>query len=73
MAPKLTGLSSNIDLGAGKGKTDKDTSLHIEGWYQYKLTDNIQITPGFIWITAPNSNSTNPASLVGWLRTTFTF
>lgn len=73
MAPKLTGLSSNIDLGAGKGKTDKDTSLHIEGWYQYKLTDNIQITPGFIWITAPNSDSTNPASLVGWLRTTFTF
>lgn len=72
-APTLKGLSSNVDLGAGKGKADKDTSLHIEGWYQYKLTDNIEVTPGFIWVTAPNSDATNPGSVVGWLRTTFRF
>jgi hypothetical protein len=73
MAPTLTGLDKNVDLGAGKGQADKDTSLHIEGWYQYKLTDNIEVTPGFIWVTAPNSDASNPASLVGWLRTTFRF
>jgi hypothetical protein len=73
MAPKLTGLSKNVDLGAGKGQVDKDTSLHVEGWYQYKLTDNIEITPGFIWVTAPDSDASNPGSLVGWLRTTFRF
>ncbi|AFZ56794.1 carbohydrate porin [Anabaena cylindrica FACHB-243] len=72
-APTLTRLSSNVDLGAGKGQADKDTSLHIEGWYQYKLTDNIEVTPGFIWVTAPDSDASNPASLVGWLRTTFRF
>ncbi|MBD2138399.1 iron uptake porin [Anabaena sp. FACHB-1237] len=72
-APTLTKLSTNVDLGAGKGQADKDTSLHIEGWYLYKLTNSIEITPGFIWITAPNSDSTNPGSVVGWLRTTFRF
>jgi hypothetical protein len=72
-APTLTHLSSNVDLGAGKGQADKDTSLHIEGWYKYKLTDNIEITPGFIWVTAPDSDASNPDSLVGWLRTTFRF
>jgi len=72
-APTLTGLSKNVDLGAGKGQADKDTSLHVEGWYQYKLSNNIEITPGVIWITAPDSDASNPASVVGWLRTTFRF
>lgn len=73
MAPKLTGLSKNVDLGSGAGQVDKDTSLHVEAFYQYKLTDNIAITPGFIWITAPDSDASNPDSVVGWLRTTFRF
>ncbi|MBD2384493.1 iron uptake porin [Cylindrospermum sp. FACHB-282] len=73
MAPTLTSLSKNVDLGAGKGQADKDISLHVEGWYQYKLTDNIEVTPGFIWVTAPDSDASNPSSLVGWLRTTFRF
>ncbi|ARV62669.1 S-layer protein [Nostocales cyanobacterium HT-58-2] len=73
MEPKLTALSKNVDLGAGPGQVDKDTSLHIEGFYQYQLNDNIAITPGFIWITAPDFNADNPASLVAWLRTTFKF
>ncbi len=72
-APTLTGLSKNVDLGAGKGQADKDLSLHVEGWYQYKLSNNIEITPGVIWITAPDSDASNPASVVGWLRTTFRF
>ena len=73
MEPKLTALSRNVDLGAGAGQVDKDTSLHVEAFYQYQLSDNIAITPGFIWITAPDSNADNPGSVVGWLRTTFKF
>lgn len=73
MAPKVTALSKSVDLGAGRGQADKDTSLHVEGWYQYRLTDNIEVTPGFIWVTAPDSDASNPGSLVGWLRTTFRF
>jgi hypothetical protein len=73
MEPKLTSLSPNVNLGAGYGVADKDTSLHFEGFYQYKLNDNIAITPGVIWITAPDFNASNPDSVVVWLRTTFLF
>ena len=52
---------------------ENDTSLHIEGFYRYQLTDNISITPGVIWITAPDQNRSNEDSIVGTLRTTFQF
>jgi hypothetical protein len=52
---------------------DDATSLHIEAFYQYQLTDNIAITPGIIWITAPDHNSNNEDLLIGTVRTTFTF
>jgi Carbohydrate-selective porin, OprB family/S-layer homology domain len=73
MAPKLISLSKNVDLGAGLGQADKDTSLHIEGFYQYKIADNIEVTPGFIWVTAPDSNASNPDSLFAWVRTVYRF
>ncbi|MEH2283876.1 MAG: iron uptake porin [Nostoc sp.] len=73
MEPKLTSLSPNVNLGAGNGVADKDTSLHIEGFYQYQANDSIAITPGVIWITAPDSDASNPDSIVVWLRTTFRF
>ncbi|HEY9804164.1 MAG TPA: iron uptake porin [Leptolyngbyaceae cyanobacterium] len=73
MAPRMTRLSKNVDLGAGLGQADKDLSLHIEAFYQYKIADNIEITPGLIWVTAPDSNASNPDSLFGWVRTVFRF
>ncbi|MDZ7990958.1 MAG: iron uptake porin [Nostoc sp. EfeVER01] len=73
MEPKLTRLSKNVDLGAGVGQADKDTSLHVEAFYQYKIGDNIEVTPGLIWITAPDSDSSNPDSLYAWVRTVFRF
>lgn len=73
MAPRLISLSKNVNLGAGLGQADKDVSLHVEAFYQYKLTDNIDITPGLIWVTAPDSNASNPGSLYGWVRALFRF
>jgi Carbohydrate-selective porin, OprB family/S-layer homology domain len=70
MEPKVTG-SSGL-LGATFGEDD-DTSLHIEGFYQYALTDRIAITPGIVWITAPNHNNANSDIVIGTIRTTFTF
>ena len=61
--------SSSIDtLGE-----DDDFSLHVEGFYQYQVTDNISITPGLVWITAPDSNNNNDDLIIGTIRTTFTF
>lgn len=39
----------------------------------YKLNDNISITPGVIWLVAPNQTSDNPDVVIGTVRTTFTF
>ncbi|XZN93165.1 MAG: iron uptake porin [Microcoleus sp.] len=67
MEPRVTS-STNRTL-----PEDKDTSLHIEGFYQFKLSDNISITPGLIWLTAPDHNNKNSDLLIGVVRTTFTF
>jgi Carbohydrate-selective porin, OprB family/S-layer homology domain len=68
--PKVT--SSNVILNSGLA-VDRDTSLHIEAFYQYQLNDNIAITPGIIWITAPNHDDRNADTVLGIVRTTFTF
>jgi hypothetical protein len=52
---------------------DEDTSLHVEGFYQYQLTDNISVTPGVVWISAPDNNDNNDDLVIGTVRTTFTF
>lgn len=71
--PTLISLSKGVDLGLGPGQADKNTSLHVEAFYQYKIGDHIEVTPGLIWITAPNSDSSNPDSLFAWVRTVFRF
>ncbi|MGH1394551.1 MAG: iron uptake porin [Trichormus sp.] len=65
--PKVT--SSNIALLP----KDTDTSFHLEAFYQYKVSDNITITPGLIWLTAPDHDDNNDSVVIGALRTTFSF
>jgi Carbohydrate-selective porin, OprB family len=48
-----------------------NTPLHFEGFYKYKLSDNLAITPGLIYVTSPNQGG--DAALIGVVRTTFTF
>lgn len=69
MPPKVT---SN-DFGAGKQRQDRDTSYHLEGFYRYRLTNNVDITPGVFVILNPNHNDNNDTQYVGVLRTTFKF
>ncbi|HEY9652311.1 MAG TPA: iron uptake porin, partial [Coleofasciculaceae cyanobacterium] len=56
MEPKVTGSDDNL---RSLGIDDPSTSLHLEAFYQYRLSDHISITPGIIWLTAPNHNSDN--------------
>ncbi|WP_072013841.1 iron uptake porin [Myxosarcina sp. GI1] len=70
MEPKVIDSTVNI---AGFDSEDRDTSLHVEAFYQYRVNDNIAITPGVIWITAPDANEDNNDIVIGTLRTTFTF
>lgn len=67
MQPKVTNSSIN------QIAKDRDTSYHIEAFYQYQVNDNMAITPGIIWLTAPDHNSNNKDVVIGALRTTFSF
>lgn len=68
--PKLTGTSGFTVLGR---RNDPDTSLHVEALYRHQLTDNISVTPGVIWLTAPGHDNNNSDIVVGTIRTTFQF
>jgi len=68
--PRLTGTSGfTIDHRS----SDPDPSLHLEVFYRDRLSDHISITPGLIWITAPNYSNHNPDIFVLTIRTTFKF
>lgn len=74
----LAGLMVGVEpyLGGIEG-VDLDipnaTSLHVEVFYKLQLTDSIALTPGLIWITAPNQESDHPDFVVSTIRTTFRF
>ena len=63
-------VSSSSIKALGK---DKDISFHVEAFYQYQITDNIAVTPGIVWITAPDNKNNNDDLVIGAIRTTFTF
>ncbi|AFZ14788.1 cyanobacterial porin [Crinalium epipsammum PCC 9333] len=52
---------------------NRGTSYHVEGFYRYRLTDNVEITPGVFAILNPQHNDNNDTLYVGTLRTTFRF
>jgi Carbohydrate-selective porin, OprB family/S-layer homology domain len=62
----------DIDV-PGASNYDTDYGYHIEGFYKYQLTDNISLTPGVIWLTAPGQSVNREDIVIGTLRTTFTF
>ncbi|ACK73065.1 Carbohydrate-selective porin OprB [Gloeothece citriformis PCC 7424] len=66
--PMLTGITGE-DIPDFK----RDTSVHIEAFYEYLVNDNLSITPGVIWITSPNQDSNNDDIVLGVIRTTFSF
>jgi hypothetical protein len=57
----------------GRGRNSRDVPYHVEGFYKYRVSDNVSITPGVIWLTSPGQNSDNKDAFIGTLRTTFTF
>jgi hypothetical protein len=65
--PYLTDLEGVDDVFA------EDAPFHVEGFYKLKVSENLSVTPGFIWLTSPNQDSENDDAVIGTLRTTFRF
>ncbi|OYD93551.1 hypothetical protein CDG77_13080 [Nostoc sp. 'Peltigera membranacea cyanobiont' 213] len=55
------------------GFVGNNVPYHFEGFYKYRVSDNISVTPGVIWLTSPGQSSANDDAIIGTLRTTFTF
>lgn len=67
-------------VGAGNGATltpanisNRATPYQIEAFYNYKINNNLSITPGAFVIFNPEGDSNNSTTGVFALRTTFTF
>jgi hypothetical protein len=77
MPPKVTSNTRNNGVGNNPAnlpsRIDPSTSLHLEAFYKYKLSDNLFITPGILMLTNPEHNSNNPTEYLGTIRTTFNF
>ncbi len=69
----VVGQEPRVTAATGIATADPGSSLHLEGFYQVKLNDNLSITPGLIYLSAPDHNSANAGALIGTVRTTFTF
>ena len=56
------------------GSEEGDRPYHFEGFYKYRVNDNISITPGVIWLTNPGQDDDDSDdAVIGTFRTTFTF
>ncbi len=62
----------SVTIGGAEFEGD-DTPLHFEAFYKYQVNDNVSITPGVIYLTAPQGESDNDDAIIGVVRTTFTF
>lgn len=68
--PRLANGLPNPNL---RRRLDEDPPIHVEGFYRYRVNDNISITPGVFVIFNPEGNSANNTQFVGVVRTTFSF
>ncbi|MCP2727068.1 iron uptake porin [Symplocastrum sp. BBK-W-15] len=68
--PKLLEVG-NFSGSSGLG--ENANSFHVEAFYQFKVSDNISITPGLFWVTNPGNIEDNNDIFVGTLRTVFRF
>ncbi|NJO81169.1 MAG: carbohydrate porin [Cyanobacteria bacterium RM1_2_2] len=72
MQPRLTGATPALGAELGR-RNDPDVGYHVEAFYRFALNDNIDITPGVVWLTAPNHDADNDDIIFGTIRTTFRF
>ena len=68
---------NRVDAGGAAVLTepnvDRGIPYHLELFYNYKVNDNISLTPGVFVLFNPEGNKNNDTTTVGVLRTTFGF
>ena len=68
---------NRVDAGGAAELTEPDVDraipYHLELFYNYKVSDNLSLTPGVFVLFNPEGNKNNDTTTVGVLRTTFSF
>lgn len=64
---------SRVDTGGRAFAPENATPYHLEGYINFKVTDNISITPGLFVLFNPEGFKQNDTVFVPVVRTTFTF
>lgn len=67
------GGAQPYSLNRVAGIQDGDVPYQVEGFYKYRVNDNVSITPGVIYQTSSGQDSDSDDVFIGTLRTTFTF
>jgi hypothetical protein len=68
--PSILGLPGVL---AGDRGAQPATTTQVEIFYRYRLTDNITITPGLVFLFNPLQTATSDTVTIGTIRTTFSF
>ena len=68
---------NRVDAGGVAELTEPDVDraipYHLEAFFNYKISNNLSITPGGFILFNPEGNENNDTTAVGVLRSTFTF
>lgn len=69
----VVGMPSKVTSNDVAAFEDADTSMMVDAFYKYQLSDRIGITPGIVVITNPDHNADNNTIYIGVLSTNFNF
>jgi hypothetical protein len=71
---KVGNVPDLINGGDGtKAGGQPGTTTHIEAFYRFRVTDNIYVTPGIIYVLEPGHTPNSDPVTIGILRSTFLF
>ncbi|MER3478533.1 MAG: S-layer protein, partial [Leptolyngbya sp. ERB_1_2] len=62
-----------VNTGGIAINPENRTPYQIEGFFNFRLNDNLSITPGVFAIFNPEGRSENDTAIVPVIRSTFTF
>jgi hypothetical protein len=66
-------IPSAISGTGGISGGQPDSTLHVEAFYRWRVTDNIAVTPGVLVLFNPVQTAGSDTIVIGTLRTTFSF
>lgn len=62
-----------FNTGLVDSRGSENIPFAVEGFYRFRINENISVTPGVIWLTNPGGDPDLSDTFAGAIRTTFSF